>query len=583
MRSIPVISPRPAVLTVALAGLLGLAPLAAPLAGAELSRKDFDKVIGVPLSSLRTSPESLMGTEVRFRCTYIEMTDLFDLDRTNFRPDRFSVVAVWGPRNELWTSEGRGDILPSIYLPKSKISSSTRTKLRKYQQLELIGQVKDVVDGVPQIEVSGLRQVDDDGAFTDQAIYHIEQANLLAADSAFDLADEHFAQALAVDLPVYAQVAIGMQRGRSQIAAGRFDAAQSTLSSALAQAERDRDMPPKQLAELHALHARSLSELAERGTGGSHSSAVDHAKAALALDPANGEAYAVLGISLAGLGRYDEARKFCDNAVRLRPSDAVVRWYLGRILDQQGRHDEAIEALRKAIDLTPKDHRIHKAIASAYHHRGRQGGASAGQDLTTSLREYDITLRLQPTDADALWMGAEVIESAAAAGAEVQIGAARQPATRELAIARYRSATQAHPKSVPAWRGLGLALAASGAVDEARQIAGSLNQIGASKEAAEVQAAVQAQTAPVSAPAPVLAPAPAAVMPAPAPVEPVQEALPTSTEPVMPAVMPAVMEAAPVEVAPAEAAPVPAAADQIPMAEDPSAPAPAEALPQSMP
>ena len=153
-------------------------------------------------------------------------------------------------------------------------------------------------------------------------------------------------------------------------------------------------------------------------------------------------AHAVLGIGLAGLNQFDEARRHCDNAVRLRPADAEVRWYLGRILDQQGRSDEAIDALKKAIDLTPKDFRIHRAIAVAYHHRGLKGGPSAGQDLATALREFDITLRLNPGDADVLVLSGEVIEDAANAGAEVQIGASRQPATRELALARYKSAIQ---------------------------------------------------------------------------------------------------------------------------------------------
>ena len=547
-------------------GLLALALTTSPLAAADINKRDLGGIQPVKLETLLANPQTLMFAEVKFRVTFAAVTDLFDFQRSNFRPERYAAIAVWDDRAKLWQPEARADVLTSIYLPKDRIASTRTALFNKYDQLEIAGIVKDVIEGVPQIEVTGI-QVIREGAYTDASIYHVEQAVALSADGARDLADEHFAKALATDLPLAARTDIAVLRGRTLIDAGRFDVAAEVLTEAVQASGKDAAFPAVDRANLYALLAKAQIELAERSDGSRRQAAVDNANKALSYDPSNGEAYAVLGIGLAGLGRYDEARRNCDNAVRLRPADAEVRWYLGRILDQQGHGDEAIDALKKAIDLTPKDWRIHKAIAAAYHHRGLKGGPSSGQDLTTALREYDITLRLNPNDADVLVLSGGVIEDAAKAGGELQIGSTRTPATRELALARYEQATQANPKLVSAWRALGLLQAALGNAEGAKASAAKLTELGAVSEAAEVSTASSGSPAP--APAPVRAPAPPAeAPPAEAPAAPVEAPAPAAEDPSIPAAPAA-------EQVPAAPEAIPAAAPEaIPAAEPlPAAPA----------
>ena len=80
----------------------------------------------------------------------------------------------------------------------------------------------------------------------------------------------------------------------------------------------------------------------------------------------------------------------------------------------------------------------------------------------------------------------QVIEDAAKAGGEIQVGSTRQPATRELALGRYKSAIQLNDKSIVAWRALGLFEASSGHPAEAKVAADKLTSLGATTEAAEV-------------------------------------------------------------------------------------------------
>lgn len=532
--------------------------VALPLAASDAPKVDGDGLFPVELQTVLSKPESLRDAKVKFRCTFAAVTDLFDFQRTSFRPERFAAVAIWDDRAKLWQPEARADVVTTVFIPKDRITPTRSTSLRKYQQLEIAGVIKDVVEGIPQIEVLEIRPVEG-GQFSDVAIYHVEQALALINDNARDLAEEHFASALSSDLPLAAQVEISQLRGSNLIDAGRFADAAVVLSGAVVKSNDDTQMLNADRAQLYALLAKAQSELAERSDPTQRQSAVNNARKALTFDPANGEAYAVLGIGLAGLGQFDEARRHCDNAVRLRPADAEVRWYLGRILDQQGRNDEAIDALKKAIDLTPKDYRIHRAIAGAYHHRGLKGGPSAGQDLSTALREYDITLRLNPGDAEILVQSGQVIEAGVKAGAEIQIGSVRQPATADLALSRYKAAVQLNDNLASAWLALGLLSASTGNANSAKMAVEKLTALGDPASAELVTKALQ--TAPAAPVAPV-APSAAAV------TAPVVPAAPTDSpvaEPVVPAdpSLPAAPEAIPAAIPVAEplpAEPLPAAA-----------------------
>ena len=542
-----------------LGGILALVlSMSLPLAASDAPKVDGDGLFPVELQTVLTKPESLRDAKVKFRCTFAAVTDLFDFQRTSFRPERFAAVAIWDDRAKLWQPESRADVVTTVFIPKDRITPTRSTSLRKYEQLEIAGVIKDVVEGVPQIEVLELRPVAG-GQFSDVAIYHTEQALALVNDGARDLAEEHFASALATELPLSAHIEISALRGRNLIDAGRFADAATVLSGAVAKAMNDSHMLDADRAQLFALLAKAQSELSERSDPSQRQSAVNNARKALTFDPANGEAYAVLGIGLAGLGQFDEARRHCDNAVRLRPADAEVRWYLGRILDQQGRSDEAIDALKKAIDLTPKDHRIHRAIAGAYYHRAIKGGPTAGQDLSTALREYDITLRLSPGDAEILVLSGQVIEAGAKVGAEIQIGSVRQPATVELAMNRYKSAVQMNDKLTSAWLALGLLSASMGHAEDAKMAVEKLTALGDPASAAMVTQVQSTAPSATSAPAPTPAPDPApSSIPAPAPDLVAPE---TSRDGALPA--------------------APAAPEPVMM--DPSLPAAPEAIPAAIP
>ena len=420
-------------------------------------RTEQNRVHPVELELILARPEEWLRSVVSFRCTFAELGSLYDRTTTYFRPERFHNLVVWDDRADLSDPAVRGNPVASVYLSRVEDAVRHLTELRKYQTVEITARVAFVTDR-PWFEVLKIRVVDQGGAWDDTAIWHVQQAQTLVADGALDIADTHFAKAMSATLPIGARPHLAEARARALMQGGHTAEARVVLEAALVETAADPKADGTLVAHLHAQLAKAQTAEAEPLVGAARTAllttAVEHANAALASDPAQGESYAVLGIALAGLGRFDEARQQCDIAIRMRPNDAEVRWYLGRILDLQGRHDEAIEALKKAIDLTPKDARIHKAIASAYFHRAMVAGANGGPDLVTALREYDISLRLTPKDADAWQQSGVVIAAAAELKTELVLAQGKVPATTDLAIERWRSALALDPKHAAAHENL---------------------------------------------------------------------------------------------------------------------------------
>ena len=76
--------------------------------------------------------------------------------------------------------------------------------------------------------------------------------------------------------------------------------------------------------------------------------------AAVARDPASGEAWRCLGRLLHGKGRLEAARTALTRATELAPTDPATQIGLANVLRSIGRFDEAVAALAAAESLTGK-------------------------------------------------------------------------------------------------------------------------------------------------------------------------------------------------------------------------------------
>ncbi|NRA40355.1 MAG: tetratricopeptide repeat protein [Planctomycetes bacterium] len=427
--------------------LLSVACLLIPLALNAATNAERMDVHRVDLRTLSDRPSNYDGLRVQFRAIFVERGDLFYSFHTQFRDVSDINLVLWDDQDDIWVPETRAKAIGSAYFNKRRARTSGITELKKYQPIDVIGQVVSSYGQTPWIDIHSITLVDDIGRYSDASVFLLQQGAELAEKGSYALADQNFESALASSLATDARIAALELRATNLLNWGKFKRAVEVTIEALALHGRwQGDVLPTKLSQLHYLAAKGYSESAaysqahgdDAGTAEvDFQKSIDHAQLSVTLDPDNGDAFAILGIGLSGLEKYDEARVHCQRAILMRPSNATIRWYLGRILDRQGEYEEAISVLNRAIDLSPKDYRIHKTIAMVYLHRSDANTKTANTDRVTALREFDIAIRLNNADADLFYFSGLVIEKAALVKQKVRIGKAYTLATAKLASGRF--------------------------------------------------------------------------------------------------------------------------------------------------
>ena len=96
---------------------------------------------------------------------------------------------------------------------------------------------------------------------------------------------------------------------------------------------------------------------------GKYNEAIKAYDEAIRLDPKHAAAWNNKGIALNNQGKYNEAIEAYDEAIRLDPNYAAAWNNKGIALNNQGKYDEAIKAYDEAIRLDPN-------YAAAWNNKG---------------------------------------------------------------------------------------------------------------------------------------------------------------------------------------------------------------------
>jgi adenylate cyclase len=114
---------------------------------------------------------------------------------------------------------------------------------------------------------------------------------------------------------------------------------------------------------------------------------------AIELNPQSAPSYMIYTHYLAGIGRFDEAKKFGARGLELDPLSVSTHFFLGWSSLFAGRYDDAIEKLSKAVELDPSNGWVRMFLGRAYLFKGMPQRA---------IEVMETALRLSPDDSYAL-------------------------------------------------------------------------------------------------------------------------------------------------------------------------------------
>ena len=109
--------------------------------------------------------------------------------------------------------------------------------------------------------------------------------------------------------------------------------------------------------------------------------------------PGNADAHNILGVTLAAMGRADEAVESLKRAIKINNSAASYHANLGEILRQAGRTQEAAEALEEAIKIDPENPQALNNLGITQYEMGK---------FSEAVDYYRRALKVRPTMAEAL-------------------------------------------------------------------------------------------------------------------------------------------------------------------------------------
>lgn len=141
-------------------------------------------------------------------------------------------------------------------------------------------------------------------------------------------------------------------------------------------------------ADADAWHLLGVAALQQ----GRCAEAVEHFNKAIGLRPDAAAAYRHLGVACKRLGRWLQAEDSYRRAIALEPDSAEGHYNLGRLLHDLARRAEAVAAYRRAAELKPAHAEALTSLGQALREDGRPGEAEA------ALRE---ALRAKPALAEA--------------------------------------------------------------------------------------------------------------------------------------------------------------------------------------
>ncbi|PCJ58974.1 MAG: hypothetical protein COA79_11485 [Planctomycetota bacterium] len=380
---------------------------------------DRNKINDVKLSKVLLSPGLFKNSIIRFEAKFIRPGKISRVFHTKYNLSEYLNFSVWPDEVKLWKKNGLKNFLPLAFVKKTSPKATVIGKLKKYQRIRITGLVSNDYQNNAWVEVLSIKVLEKK-SLSEDALYHIRLGDKYhygdkPASKFVDLnvaedgnknigvsllrAEIEYKKSLSYNLGKVEKAAVYELLGEVQLKQGRVDDAILTLTETLKINEKS--------GNGNYLMARAYIKKKD----------LDQAKIfggrALELMSKNKKVLLCNAEILIGLKKYDLAKHYCINALRLDSEDINIYSNLGVIYDHLGEYDVSKEMYKRAIHLTGGTDKfdLHKNMAHELLKIGLIDKTEKNKALEEANRELDASIhQIYDKDPESFFIWGRVLE-----------------------------------------------------------------------------------------------------------------------------------------------------------------------------
>ena len=153
------------------------------------------KTKSVTLAQLRKAPESFRGVPCEFELTFHGFTQIFNPYFTRFIPETYTNFSAWGLDQKLWDLKEYKNDFSYLFVAKFNPNLPQFLKLKRFDRIQVVGEVRDTFKGNPWIEVYSVKVIP--GKLAEESLIHRVRGDVAIQKGRTRIAVKEYNQALA--------------------------------------------------------------------------------------------------------------------------------------------------------------------------------------------------------------------------------------------------------------------------------------------------------------------------------------------------------------------------------------------------